>query len=73
MENEGDAPSTLASCSEMVNVGEYGTKELQAKPRWWYRYFLHRAADQPSRKTITDRKCLNVPWKCTAGYRMMPV
>lgn len=58
IENEDDAPSTSASCSELVNVGEYGTQaeELQAKPRWRYLYFLHRAADQPSPKTITDRK-----------------
>ena len=51
--NEDDAS---ACCSALVNVGKYDTKGLQFVPRWWHRHFLHRAANQPSPKTITDRK-----------------
>ncbi|KAF8504581.1 hypothetical protein F5888DRAFT_1656888 [Russula emetica] len=54
--NEDDAPSASACCSGLVDVGKYDTKELQSVPRWWHRHFLHRAANQPSPKTITDRK-----------------
>jgi hypothetical protein len=54
--NEDDAPSASACCSGLVNVGKYDTKELQSVPRWWHRHFLHRATNQPSPKTITDRR-----------------
>lgn len=54
--SEDDGILALASCSELFNVGKYDTKEPQSVPRWWHRHFLHRAANQPSPKTITDRK-----------------
>jgi hypothetical protein len=66
-----DAPPLSARCSGLVNIGQYDTKELQSVPRWWHRHFIHRAADFPSPKIITDREAfetgLEVHYSLTRG------
>ena len=54
--NEDDAPSGSVCCSWLADFGKYDIKGLQSMPRWLRRHFLHRAADRPSPKIITDQK-----------------
>jgi BTB/POZ domain len=55
MKRNQNAPTISRTCPGPIIIGKYDTEELQAMPRWWHTHFLHRVADRPSPKTITNR------------------